>query len=589
MLDSVPVPLQAILWPLAGGAIVLTVGRPLPNWLRRLVALAFGVVSLVVLWSLRSGGAGRVEVFWEPVNLFRMSPVFQVDGLALLVTLTLAAFTIVAVLGIRGSVPRTTAWHGLVLIALAGCLAMAFAANLLALAIASALVDLAVVAIAASTTGNEPGDRRSTWRMAGPGIVSTLLLLAGALWMDTQVGHASLLGRELPAEVLIVMGVAGLFRLMVYPLFPSVVRTPEAAAAMLLPVGMGIYLLARVQSLEAVLPEQQWMLILGGIALLAGGLLAWTKTVASRPDDGDAEWETPPAWPSMAVHQTGYAALFVVLVDPSIPWPLPSLVFALGALTIWWDGNQDVPVSAGPGSLDGIRQGFRDYWDQARSGLSERIPAIGRWRESWPGQHVKALLPVIALASLAGLPLTVGTLGRWSFYATLLDDAAGALLIVALIADTLLVAGLWAALRGALAQSSTRQTALGALLAMTILAVMIVAIGVSPGAVATTLGLETARRPDVSAWGLGLLYALPWLAGSWLAHSWLSRSDGRLGNSLNTVWQVASLDWLYRAADWVGQRLVGAIHWLGLVGEGEGWWGWALIILALGTILLTTA
>jgi hypothetical protein len=37
---------------------------------------------------------------------------------------------------------------------------------------------------------------------------------------------------------------------------------------------------------------------------------------------------------------------------------------------------------------------------------------------------------------------------------------------------------------------------------------------------------------------------------------------------------------------WVGKRLEGLVFWLGQVGEGGGWWGWALIILALGAIFL---
>ena len=94
--------------------------------------------------------------------------------------------------------------------------------------------------------------------------------------------------------------------------------------------------------------------------------------------------------------------------------------------------------------------------------------------------------------------------------------------------------------------------------------------------------METADPPDVSVWGLGFVFLLPWLVGIWLVHvrNW---SEGLL----NPVRQVIGLDWLYRAADWLGQRFVTAVHWVGLVGEGEGWWGWALIILALGTMFLT--
>jgi hypothetical protein len=37
----------------------------------------------------------------------------------------------------------------------------------------------------------------------------------------------------------------------------------------------------------------------------------------------------------------------------------------------------------------------------------------------------------------------------------------------------------------------------------------------------------------------------------------------------------------------LGRYLVDAVYWLSRVGEGEAWWGWALIILALGVILFT--
>jgi hypothetical protein len=49
-----------------------------------------------------------------------------------------------------------------------------------------------------------------------------------------------------------------------------------------------------------------------------------------------------------------------------------------------------------------------------------------------------------------------------------------------------------------------------------------------------------------------------------------------------------SLDWLFGLAGGVARRLGGGIYWLGQVGEGEGWWGWVLVILALGAIFLTT-
>ena len=84
MLDSAPIPLQAILWPLLGAIVLLIAGRLLPNWLRRFVALLAAGGSLSVLWPLRTMDTGRVEFFWEPLNLFRTSPTLQSDGLMVL-------------------------------------------------------------------------------------------------------------------------------------------------------------------------------------------------------------------------------------------------------------------------------------------------------------------------------------------------------------------------------------------------------------------------------------------------------------------------------------------------------------------------
>jgi hypothetical protein len=105
--------------------------------------------------------------------------------------------------------------------------------------------------------------------------------------------------------------------------------------------------------------------------------------------------------------------------------------------------------------------------------------------------------------------------------------------------------------------------------------------GIAPGVLSDDLGLRTAESSGVSAWGLGLVYALPWLLGAWL---------GRVRHSLEhfavRVHDAVNLDWLYRTAGWASDRLVGVVRWLGLVGEGDGWWGWVLIVLALGVFLL---
>lgn len=582
MLGSTPVPLQAIIWPLAGAAIILTLGRILPNWLRRAIAFAASVASLAVLWSLREGAVQRVEIAWTPLNLFRMSPAFFHDGLGLFAGTILVWFTAAAVFGMRGHEARRTPWHGLLLVTVAGCLIASMAANLLTLAMGSALIDLALIAIAVTAEDDASRADRSAWRMVVPGVVSTFLLFAGAVRMDTQLGHASILARSVSEEVLVLVGVAGLLRLMVYPLFPRGLGVPESAATLILPAGVGVYILARVQSLSPVLVDRSWVVVIAGVALLAGGLLTWAGSKGSKTQLGASEGGFVRVWSGAAVYQTGYAVASSALLATAVPWPMLTFTLALGTLVIWWEGGFGEDIEKRPDRLGGIEQRLGNQWARVRSHLETRTSLLEQWRHSWLGHHWRVFLPGIALAAVAGLPFTVGAVGRWSFYASMLRAEEATLLIITMVADALLVAGLWSALKIVLIQTAARRLALFSVLSMVALVVPLILWGLAPARLPSGLGVETADTPDVSVWGLGFVFLLPWLVGFWLVHV-RNRSEG----VLNPVRQVIGLDWLYRAADWLGQRFVTAVHWVGLVGEGEGWWGWALVILALGTMFLT--
>ena len=118
---------------------------------------------------------------------------------------------------------------------------------------------------------------------------------------------------------------------------------------------------------------------------------------------------------------------------------------------------------------------------------------------------------------------------------------------------------------------------------MIALVLALVMWGVAPGRLSTTVGLSPVRSPGVSVWGIGLLYILPWLVGTWLAYAGARRPA--YVDRLRHIARRCPVDRLYRAAAWAGARLAGALHWLGQVGEGGGWWGWALIVLAVGVLL----
>jgi hypothetical protein len=564
MLDSVPLPLQAILWLLAGAAIILVVGRFLPNWLRRLIALIASVASLATLWSLRGDAGDTIELFWEPLNLFRMSPLLQTDGLSLTLGIILVSAMAVLVLGIRGHGARRTLWHGLILGGRAGILVMLMAANLPTLALGSGLVDLALMAMAILAMGDAG---RGAWRMAVPGVASTLLLVAAGLQMSTEVGTTLLSATRITDQALVLLGMAGLLRIMIFPLHPRRLETPQNAATLILLVGAGLYLLVRVQAIAPVLAGQSWLLSLSGVALLAGAVLVWAGG----------------GWTGTAIHQTGLALALVFLLTGVIPWFFIGLVCALGALAIWWDGSLEEEASQRRGWLQWFAEQADSGWTALRTRFEAFTPALDRWRGTKLSKHRVVLLPAIALLSLAGVPFTAGALSRWTLYGTLLEAGRAPQLLVFLVADTFLVAGLWGMFRLTREQAGERQPGSAALLAMAVFAVLVLVLGVAPGLVTDSLGVAPTPTADVSTWGLGLIYLLPWLLGSWLA-----RAGTHLQPHLEHVRGVLCLDWFFRGASWIGQRLSTGVYWLGRVGEGDGWWGWALIVLALGAIFLSS-
>ncbi|MFC2015358.1 hypothetical protein ACFLUM_00295, partial [Chloroflexota bacterium] len=576
MLNSAPVPLQAILWPLLGAVTILIVGRFAPNWLRRLVALLAVAGSLSALWSLRTAGATQVEFFWEPLNFFRLSPTLFPDSLTLLAGFGLCIVTAATVLGIVGSRPQKTLWHGLVLITLSGSLIVAMGTNLITLALGSALIDLTLIAMAVSV--EEEG--RVAWRTVLPGILSTLLLFAAALRMDTQVGTASLLARGLLDEVAVVIGVAGLLRLMVLVLLPGATRTPEHAAVLILPTVAGLYLLARVQVLIPVLVDQSWVLVAGGAMLVIGGFVAWVAVLPvdrrrhtsgtldglpaspvslasqeDQPDTGRAavavqaaalpQREQPSrvngepspdaelkdaragavdelcrdAWPGLSAHQVGLALGFVVLLGGLVPWPLLGLPFALGTLVIWWDASLEREGGPRPRWLDWFVRQLASPEDRPQTAPDAQVTSR-RWLLGTGWIRAVSVLPLaIVLGSLIGVPFTIGAAVRWTFYAALMDMGRAPLLLATLVGDLLLVAALYVHLRKAIRQRKVHRLRLPALVGMFALAALVIILGISPGVVTDSWGFQTSESPNASVWGLGLVYVLPWLLGIWLARS----------------------------------------------------------------------
>ncbi len=520
-----------------------------------------------------------VDLTWGSLDFFRMGLAFYPHGLSTLAGIVLAGVTAAAVLGI--SQDRTdgkrTHWHGLILVALAGSLTTVLAANLLTLAFGSGLLALAVTALAAAGTLNGEERSRSPLGAVVPGLAATFLIALSALQMDAQIGHASLQGRIFSASALAFLEAAGVLWLLSFPL--GAINRPQSIVSFLLPSGTGLYLLARVQAIDPILDGQLWPLIMGGAMLLIGGMLAWLYGV----------------WPGIAIHQAGYGLTFVALwsggqagaSQMAIPWPLVGLTLALGALTISASGGSIAEGAGGQApaprwtGLAWLARQVEPWWAKARSYITSHLWFNRPWLTRL-GRLLTVLLPAVALASLAGLPLTVGAVGRWHFYGGILGRGQVALLLIVLLSDSLLIAGLWTAFR-TLLENKDGRVSVGKLTAMLALVFALVVWGVAPGRLSETVGLSSVRSPGVSAWGIGLLYILPWLTGTWLAYVGARRPA--YPDRLRHIARSCPVDRLYRAVAWAGAQLTGAVYWLGQVGEGGGWWGWALIVLAVGVLL----
>ncbi len=576
MPNSMPELLRAILWPLGGAVVVLATGALLPDRIRRLIAALAAFASLVLLWSLAVDGE-PVRFLWEPLTLFRAGPTLGTDGLGLMAGLVLSGLVGIAALGIRGDKRSRGTWHGFTLVLLAGGLIMALASNLLTLALGSGLVDLALIAWVLYSPGD---DDRAVWRMLVPGALSSVLLFFSALQMSIRVGTTSLFAAGFPHEVLLLIALAGLLRLLAFPLHPRGVGAPRNVLTQLLLVGLGILLLARVQSLAPFLVNQRWMLTLAGVGLLAGGLLTWAAG-AGRASSDPRLSRIPIDLSGLLVFQTGAALAFLLLAGVSAPWPLVGLLLTLGLLAVWWESGIETERIARPDWFVRLLAWLEGPRARVKAAILERAPILAKVPSFWPIRYSGVMLPAVGLFSLAGAPFTVGGVGRWMLYAALLQGREAGLLMVTLLADVLVTAAVWTALAKILTAESYWQPRPKAWLPMGLLALAILLLGVAPGILLSHVDLDRLTTPGVSVWGLGFILVLPWLVGGWVA-----RATRQVQPQADLVHRIVHLDWLYAVLGWVGNRVSGAIGWLGQVGEGEGWFGWSLIFLALALTLL---
>jgi len=215
--------------------------------------------------------------------------------------------------------------------------------------------------------------------------LACLSLLAAALLLGDD--SLSLRSGYISAPVFGLILLAALMRVGLYPLHLWIpigveARLPVRSLLHLVPASAGLYLLVRLSTwtngeLLWRLPPQGWgglrggygpvLTIAGSLAFFIGALLAWIEADRGK------------TLSFIMISQVGYAVASLAIAKPPTLVVLPSLnlVLCLGLLF-----------------LSQNRSELGSLWARSASGL--------------------------AMASLAGVPLTLGFVGRWHLYHSLL-------------------------------------------------------------------------------------------------------------------------------------------------------------------------
>ena len=555
MPDSVAMPMVVLL---AGVLVLLLLNRAAgPRNRSALALLIIGVAFLALLSFGRDLPADGTISRWHP--FIESDLAYHVDGLAFLFAALMGLVglaTIAPGLG-RSEYPEGSSCPALLALLAAG-FSFIFSANLITLCLGWVIFDLAFLwALAASDRGGSratspPGlggtEERRLMKiiprilnlscLACPSLLAAALLLGpGDAGLSPRSGSISP-----PAFGLIML--AALVRVGLYPLhawMPIGIEASRPARSLLhlVPASAGLYLLVRLSTwTDAGLPYGQALAIAGGLAFFVGALLAWIEA-----DPGKT-------LSFMMISQVGYAIISLAIVKPPAMVILPSLnlVLCLGLLFLSQDRSE-------LGSL----------WARAASSL--------------------------AMASLAGVPLTLGFVGRWHLYHFLLTGGHLAFLPLSLLAETFLFAALlrtWSvvSIRVFPAEFAYQNSSV---VGAALLAAPVVVLGLHPPM--SIALMETVSLPTLTDL-LGAITIVQWGAlflpplGGYL----LQRHRQRIFDPLEAFWLELSkalrLEWLYSL---LGQLVAGAASALRIVGrmsKSKGYLGWIAVAGLMALLFL---
>lgn len=527
---------------LLGGALVVTASRLLRLRYPDEIASVASLLALAAMLPLVAPQPVETLVSsWQPVSVFGAPASLRVDRLSWLTGLTaILACAGTALTGLAHPGQRRFAPRALALGMTAALVASAFAANLLTVALAWGLFD-ALFAIGVLTRGSESRAARRAAFAIGFNTAATICLWIAALFVGQADRSTYWHLTELPETARDLLTLAAVLRLGLYPLsqwLPTGQEDTPGRLALLyiLPPLAGLNVLIRLADIGALSQNGVWAW-LAALSMIVGGALAWLR---GRSRD---------ALPSLSLSCVGAVVLggmlggvvaspAAILVNGAISWALAMV--ALNASRgfdrdrPWWSLAYALPIATLVGLPGSV--GFA-----ARSGLIAGVANAGDG--------------LIVAVSLIGETLTFGALMRVVTAPAIGEAPAGLRSILAQAAALALVT-LPAFLLPAFGRSFAPE------LAPPSFAVVLPAIGLAGGIaavlpIALALALEGyARGRAPSRFNLAGLIGLEWLYGL-----------------------------VFQLVNWVARNLSGLAALL----EGEGAMLWALLILIVGYVVLSGA
>jgi len=316
---------------------------------------------------------------------------------------------------------------------------------------------------------------------------------------------------------------------------------PARSLLHLTSVSAGLYLLARLSAWAGVgLPYWQALTIAGSLAFFIGALLAWIEA-----DLGKTLSFT-------MISQVGYTVASLAIAKP------PTVVIVLSS-------SLNLVLCLGLLFLSQDRSELGSLWARAATGL--------------------------AMASLMGVPLTLGFVGRWYLYHFLLAGGNLAFLALSLLAETFLFAALlrmWSALSIRVFPPEfayERSFVVGAAL----LAAPIFILGLYPPVLQS---LITAASFPTLADLLHSTAIIQWAAlfVPLLGGYMLQRHRHRIFDPVELLWlrlaTALRLEWLYGLISQIIDGAAGALRIAGMVSEGGGYLGWIVVVGLLAFLFL---